>query len=167
MSRRHFVAKYKKKNECCSTAGSSDWIERRTLVLWTLCLKLLIELIWPPKWDCGSERVKVNTRGGPTHAEAPRASAYLLEVAPLLSLGFLLLGNDYVHISDHYWRRGCTMIGESLRVFWMWCLTPTTRPSPYPITLTRTLWGDQRLDAVACECSRSIRPARVLCLWGL
>ena len=35
------------------------------------------------------------------------------------------------------------------------------------INLTQTLWGDQCLDVVACEGSRSIRPARVLCLKGL
>ena len=37
------------------------------------------------------------------------------------------------------------------------------------LTLARTLWGDQSLDAVACEGSinRLIRPARVLCLEGL
>ena len=32
------------------------------------------------------------------------------------------------------------------------------------LTLIGTLWGDQCLDAVACEGSRLIRPARVLCL---
>ena len=41
---------------------------------------------------------------------------------------------------------------------------PTLTLTP---TVTRTLWGDQCLDAVACEGSRSIRPARVLCLYGL
>ena len=35
------------------------------------------------------------------------------------------------------------------------------------LTLTRTLWGDQCLDAVACEGSRLIRPTRTLCLEGL
>ena len=35
------------------------------------------------------------------------------------------------------------------------------------LTLTATPWGDQCLDAVACESLRSIRPARVLCLQGL
>ena len=35
-------------------------------------------------------------------------------------------------------------------------------------TRTRTLWGDQCLDAVACEGSRLISPARMLlCLEGL
>ena len=32
------------------------------------------------------------------------------------------------------------------------------------LTLTRTPWGDQLLDAVACEGYRLIRPARMLCL---
>ena len=32
------------------------------------------------------------------------------------------------------------------------------------LTLTRTLWGDQCLEAVACEGSRLIRPAWILCL---
>ena len=38
----------------------------------------------------------------------------------------------------------------------------------HPIrTLTRTPWGDQWFDAVACEGSTLIRPARMLCLEGL
>ena len=41
-------------------------------------------------------------------------------------------------------------------------------PTPtLTLTLTWTLWRDQCLDAMACEGSRSIRPARVLCLEGL
>ena len=35
------------------------------------------------------------------------------------------------------------------------------------LSLTLTLWGDVCLDAVACEGSRLIRPARMLCLEGL
>ena len=35
------------------------------------------------------------------------------------------------------------------------------------LTLPRTLWGDQCFDAVACEGSRSICPARVLCFEGI
>ena len=37
-------------------------------------------------------------------------------------------------------------------------------PNPNPITLTRTLWSDQCLDAVACEGSRLIRRTWMLCL---
>ena len=43
---------------------------------------------------------------------------------------------------------------------------PTRR---VPRTLTRTLWGDQCLDAVACEASINILiwPTRMLCSEGL
>ena len=62
-------------------------------------------------------------------------------------------------------RRGYTLTVNLLPGFWPWCLKPTTRT--LTLTLTRTLWGDQCLDAVACEGSRLIRPARMLCLKGL
>ena len=39
---------------------------------------------------------------------------------------------------------------------------PTTRT--LSLALTRTLWGDRCLDAVACEGSRLIRPTWMLCL---
>ena len=45
---------------------------------------------------------------------------------------------------------------------WLWCPKPKADHPTLTRTLTRTLWGDQCLDAVACEGSRSIRPARVL-----
>ena len=40
----------------------------------------------------------------------------------------------------------------------------STRTLALTLTLTRTLWSDQCLDAVACEGSRLIRPAWMLCL---
>ena len=51
------------------------------------------------------------------------------------------------------------------KTVWLSCLKPTTRtPTLNP---TRTPWGVQCLGAVACEGSRLIRPARILCLEGL
>ena len=56
---------------------------------------------------------------------------------------------------------------ESLRGVWLWCLKPDADHPTLTLTLTRTPWGDQCWDAVACEGSRSIRPARMLWLEGL
>ena len=60
-------------------------------------------------------------------------------------------------------RRGNTLVVKSLRGYWPWCLKPTT----LTLTLIRMLWGDQCLDAVACEGSGLSRPAQTLCLEGL
>ena len=59
-----------------------------------------------------------------------------------------------------------TMIVNRDRGFASWCLKPATLTGTLTLTLTLTLWGDQCLDAVACEGSRLIRPTRMPCLEG-
>ena len=52
---------------------------------------------------------------------------------------------------------------RSLGGGWPWCLKSTTHSEIR--TLTRTLWGDQCLDAVACEGSSFILGRLGCCAW--
>ena len=55
---------------------------------------------------------------------------------PSRGLRVLRIAEAWLHLDSEY-----------LRGFRFWCLKPTT----LTVTVTVTLWGDQRLDAAACE----------------